>query len=71
MVQSALKMEFQALAAWGLYFPGREGSSWSCQIIQLVLLTHKVGQVHSLLALEQSPLSGGGSGSRWSHSWAD
>lgn len=57
---------------WGIvFFPRRGASPWPCQIIHLVLLTYKVGQGYSLPAPEQSPLSGGSSGNRWSHSWAD
>lgn len=50
----ALEMEFQALGDFSFRRRGR--SLRSCQIIQLVLLTHKVGQGHSLLALERSPV---------------
>ena len=44
--------------------PRAEGSPFYCQIIHLILLTYKIGQGHSLLALKQSPLSGGGSRNR-------
>lgn len=74
LIQSiyALKDGISGTGGGDFFFPPRRGGSpWSRQIIQQVLLPCKVGQGHSLPALEQSPLSGSGSRNRWSHSWAD